>query len=347
MPSKSTPSVVFITGGSGHIGSRVIVDALKAGYYVRAAVRSSDKSAKILALPSIKAVNPGDNLQFVNVPDMMAPGAYDQAIQGVDYIIHIASPITSSYKEGDDMEKYFVDTAVEGTLQILTAAKKTPSIKRIVITSSVVAIVPWKDFSSGKCETIFDEKSRSPFIPGPYDNVFEAYSAGKTKALNDAEAWVEKEKPSFEVAYIFPGFVIGKDELVTDVKDAMYGTNKEVLNPVTGGDDGFIPGASVHLYDVALAHVKALDSKVPAQGYVLSSEGLRGTHWEEAMPIVAKNFAAEVKSGVLANNGKTVTLPVKIDERKSEEILGMKYLSYEEQVNNIVGHYLELVSASA
>jgi nucleoside-diphosphate-sugar epimerase len=347
MTSTSNPSLVFITGGTGHLGFRVILDALKAGYRVRAAVRSSEKANKILATPSMKALNPGDNLQFVDVPDMIAPSAYDEAIKGADYAIHIASPITSSYKEGDDMEKHFIQPAIEGTMRILTAAQKTPSVKRIVITSSVVAVIPWADFTSGKSETIFDEKSRTVFIPGPYTSIFEAYSASKIKTLNETEAWLEREKPSFDVVHIFPGFIVGKDELVTDVKDAMYGTNKEVLHPVTGGDDGFIPSSSIHLYDVALAHVKALDPKIPAQGYILSSEGLRGTHWEESMPTVAKSFAAEVKSGVLANNGKIVTLPVKIDERKSEEILGIKLKSYEEQVKNIVGHYLELVSASA
>jgi nucleoside-diphosphate-sugar epimerase len=347
MTASNSSSLVLITGGSGHIGYRVIVDALNAGYRVRAAVRNEDKADKILSAPSIKAINPGKNLEFVMVPDLMADGAYDEAIKGADYAIHIASPIPSSYKEGDDMEKHFVEPALQGTLRILTAAQKTPSVKRVVITSSVIAIVPWKDFSSGKSETVFDGNSRTEFIPGPYGSAFEAYSASKIKSLNETEAWIEKEKPSFDVAHILPGFVIGKDELIIDINDTMYGTNKEVLKPVTGGDDGYIPGTSVHLYDVALAHVKALDPKLPAQCYVLTSEGLRGTHWEESMPTVAKAFPSEVKSGILANNGKTVTLPVKIDESKSEELLGWKFKSFEEQVKNIVGHYLELVSTSA
>jgi nucleoside-diphosphate-sugar epimerase len=346
MPASNS-ELVLITGGSGHIGYRVIVEALNAGYRVRAAARSQEKANKILSAPSVKGINPGKNLEFIIVPDLMADGAYDEAIKGATYAIHIAAPITSSYKEGDDMEAHFVEPAVQGTMRMLTAAQKTPSVKRIVITSSVVAIVPWKDFSSGVSETIFNEHSRTEFVHGPYANVYEAYSSSKIKALNDTEAWLEKEKPSFDVAHIFPGFVIGKDELITDIKDAFYGTNKEVLKPVTGGDNGYIPGSSIHLYDVAKAHVKALDKTLPAQGYVLTSEGLRGTHWEESMLTVAKAFSSEVESGVLANNGKIVTLPVKIDESKSEELLGWEFESYEEQVKNIVGHYLELVASSA
>jgi nucleoside-diphosphate-sugar epimerase len=339
--------IVFITGGSGHIGYRVIVDALKAGYRVRAAVRSQEKADSILSAPSIKAINPGDRLTFVEVPDLNADGAYDEAIKGAQYAIHIAAPIPSSYKEGLDMTEHFVKPSVKGAMAILTAAQKTGSVRRVIITSSVVAIIPWKDFSSGKSETVFDELNRVP-TPSNYESVFEAYAASKVASLNETEAWIRKEKPPFDVIFIFPGFVIGRDELITDIKEIFYGTNKEVLKPVTGGDDGYIPGASVHVDDVAKAHVLSLDPKIAGnQGFILSSGGLGGTKWDESMEIVARTFPREVRSGVLPNNGKIVTMPVKIDESKTEKVLGLKLLSFEEQVKNVVGHYLELVGARA
>jgi nucleoside-diphosphate-sugar epimerase len=338
-----TGELVFITGGSGHLGYRIIVDALNAGYKVLAAVRSQDKANKILTAPSVKQLTLNDRLQFVTVPDMLADGAYDKVIQGATYVIHVASPIPSSYKEGDDMDAHFVEPAVKGTIGILLAAQKS-SVKRVVITSSVIAIIPWKDFTSGSCATVFNEKSRASFLPGPYESAFEAYGASKVKALNETEAWIEREKPGFDIVHIFPGFVIGRDELITDVKDALYGTNKEVINPVTGGDDGYVPGASIHVNDVSLVHVRALDPKVPGnQGYIAASGGLEGTMWEKSLDIVAKDFASAVKDGRLANNGKIASLPVKIDEEASEKVLGIKYRGFEEQVRSVVEHYLELV----
>jgi hypothetical protein len=53
-----------------------------------------------------------------------------------------------------------------------------------------------------------------------------------------------------------------------------------------------------------------------------------------------------VKAGTLANDGKVTSVPVKIDASASEKALGMEYLGFEEQVKDVVGHYLELVSAS-
>lgn len=83
--------LVLVTGGSGHLGFRVIISALDAGYKVRAAVRSEFKADLIKAAPSVQAHL--DKLTFVIVPDILADGAYDEAVKGVSYILHSASPI--------------------------------------------------------------------------------------------------------------------------------------------------------------------------------------------------------------------------------------------------------------
>jgi succinate dehydrogenase (ubiquinone) flavoprotein subunit len=339
--------IVFITGGSGHIGSRVIIDTLQAGYQVRAAVRNQNKVDKILSAPSIKALSPGNRLDFAIVPDLLVDGAYNKAIKGATFVIHIASPIYEAHKEGESYQTTFIEPAVKGTLNILEAAKKTSSIKRIVITSSVVGIFPWKDFISGAAVNIYNEKSRTPFVPEPYHSAFEAYSASKVAALNETEAWLEREKAllSFDVVHIFPGFVIGAHELITEASDAIRGTNKVVLGPITGLDLSYTPGTSVHLRDVSLAHVKSLDPKIPGnQGYLLTSGGLEGTHLEDSFNIVSEEFLDAVKAGALPNNGKIITVPVRIDESASEKILGFKFRSFEDQVIDMVKHYLELVA---
>jgi nucleoside-diphosphate-sugar epimerase len=333
--------LVFITGGSGHLGYKVIVDALQAGYRVRAAIRNQSKADLILAGPSIKSINPGKNLEFVIVPDIEASNAYDEVVKGASYIIHCASPLASSTPPGADLDKHLVQPAVNATLSILTAAQKEPTIKRVVITSSIVALVGGEQLSAPST-IVTNEKSRAPSTTGPYANGFAAYGASKVKALNEAEAWVKREKPSFDVAYIMPSFITGRNELVTDVKDIYYGSNRKTMGAVTGQDVGPTPNVTVHLKDAALAHVKALDPKVPAQGYLLSSEGdIGGTNWESTWDLVLKNFPDAAKSGLLSRgNVSTVQLP--FDERKSEELLGFKFTGFEEQLKDIVSHYIEL-----
>lgn len=344
--------IVFVTGGSGHIGIQVIVDALKAGYLVRAAVRNETKAKKILSAPSIKTLSPGDNLGFVIVPNIFADKAYDEAIKGAVYAIHIASPMPEVYRQGTSYLTTFIEPAVKGTLNILEAAKKARSIKRVVITSSIVGIIPWKDLISDTADKVYNEKSRTISVPGPYYSSFEAYSASKVAALNETEAWLEREKItiSFDVVSIFPGFVLGRDELVTKASEVFHGTNKVILGPATGLgyflELNSTPGSSVHLRDVSLAHIKCLNLNIPGnQGYLLTSGGLRGTSWEDSFNIIAKEFPNAVENGIFSNNMKITTLPVKYDESASEKALGFKFRCFEDQITDLVAYYLELLDA--
>src|SRR3569833_4602007 len=86
--------LVLLTGASGHVGYLILIELLNSGYSVRAAVRSESKADKIRALPSLKGIAPSaTQLSFITVPDIAAPGAYDEAARGVTYIIHVAAPV--------------------------------------------------------------------------------------------------------------------------------------------------------------------------------------------------------------------------------------------------------------
>ena len=55
----------------------------------------------------------------------------------MDYILHVASPFPA--KAVSD-ENILIKPAVDGTLNVLKAASKSGSVKRVVLTSSVAAI---------------------------------------------------------------------------------------------------------------------------------------------------------------------------------------------------------------
>jgi nucleoside-diphosphate-sugar epimerase len=343
-------NLVLITGGSGHIGGRVIIDALEAGYSVRAAVRNQSKADAILGMPSVVALNPGERLTFAIVPDLLGDGAYDEAMKGATGVIHIASPIMHGHVEGQSYTKTLIEPAVKGTLNILEAAKKAGTVKRVVITSSVIAIVSFEDFTSGKSGgTTFNEKSRVKFAPEPYESTFEAYAASKVAAQNEADVWLDREKGhiDFEVVHIFSALVLGRNEMVKTVEDAHRGTNEYLLAPLTGSDIGPTPKPSIHLRDVALAHVKSLDPKVPGnQGYLLVSRGAGGSPWNQAWDIARRDFKDAVDAGTLVAVGNIHDAPVNYDMSASEEALGFRFRSFEEQVQDVLGHYLEIVNAA-
>ncbi|TKA67543.1 hypothetical protein B0A49_07626 [Cryomyces minteri] len=339
--------VVLITGATGHIGFIVLQLALKAGYSVRAAVRSQEKADSLSSSPLIKALEPASRLSFVIVPDLSAPSAYDEAAQGAKYVIHLASPIPmKGYTAPEDCERVFVIPAIKGTLEMLEAAKRSGTVQRVVITSSVIALMTFKDFSQGGNAATFTADSRVPTPPNLYSGDFEAYAASKVAALNESEAWMARETLAFDLVNIMPSFVFGRNNLVTDVKDVVSGSNSALLSFLLGNKaESPLGGHSVHVDDVARTHLLALNPNVGGnQSFVTSAQTPNGMVWEDAFKFVAVHFPAAVAGGTLPCNGSQPTYDQKVDSSKTEEVFGFKHQSYEEQVKSAVGHYLELAA---
>jgi nucleoside-diphosphate-sugar epimerase len=134
--NKMSQPLVFITGTTGFIGAHVASQTLGAGYRLRISVR---KEAQIDALRAMFSEH-ADQLEFVVIPDLSSPDAFDSALQDVTYVFHIASPLPGG--GGSDFEKDYLQPAVKGTTTLLDAAQNFPSIKRVIITSSAIALIP-------------------------------------------------------------------------------------------------------------------------------------------------------------------------------------------------------------
>lgn len=343
--------LIFMTGATGHVGFRALVLALKAGYTVRAAVRSQAKADTLTTHPEILALNLPSRLSTVLVPDMTVPGAYDDAVNGAKYIIHIASPLaTGTLTTQDEYSTQLINPAVQGTLAILTAAQKVGSVEKIVITSSIAAVMDAAHFfgMESNDNILYKASDRIATPEGPFGNEFEAYLASKVRALNEAEAWVRREQPQFGLVHVMPSVIIGRDALVTSKAAAFNGTNATVLDVAVGKDSPFPwPGASVHSDDVAYVHVAALDPKIGGGESLFatwnkSAKG-DGTRWQDVTEIVDRNFPEEVKKGLLSTEAKIGTTGMFFDAKPTEEKLGFRFKGFEEQVKSVVGHYLELV----
>jgi nucleoside-diphosphate-sugar epimerase len=129
---------VLLTGANGFIGSHILSLLLDKSVFVQAVVRTEAKAKKVQKdFPGIDS----SKLGFSIVPDITAPGAFDQCLhdaQPLDAIIHTASPF--NFTEAKTVSE-FIEPAVQGTKQVLeSAARHAPGLKRFVITSSFAAI---------------------------------------------------------------------------------------------------------------------------------------------------------------------------------------------------------------
>lgn len=126
---------VLVTGANGYVASWLVKRLLENGITVHAAVRNPDNKNKVGHLEEI-AKNAKGKIKFFKA-DLLTPNAYKEAMQGCELVYHTASPFTTNVK---DPQKELIDPAVKGTANVLNSAKETPSVKRVVVTSSCAAI---------------------------------------------------------------------------------------------------------------------------------------------------------------------------------------------------------------
>ena len=337
----TTPKLVLITGATGFIGFRTLIETLKAGYHVRAATRNESGIQKIKAANSTQPYL--SQLEFVIVPDILKEDAYYEAVKDVDYVIHLASPTTNfeTIPTEETYDEKLIQPAVQGTMNMIKAASKnSPTSKRIVITSSIVAIIEWPEMYM-ETGNNFNEESRTKNASGPFGGLFAAYGASKVAALNATEEYIRTQKPHFDINHIGPAFVIGKNELATTRAEVLSGTNGAALGHVVGSDIGPTPSISVFVDDVARMHVLALDPKIAGGQFFLGLSEDSKTRWEDAFEIVKKHFPEAVEDGTFPLSGKNTTKRLIFENEYTKKTLGIEFASFEEQVKSIAKQYLE------
>src|SRR3954454_23857238 len=123
-------TLVLVTGGTGHLGGHTIARLLAGGHRVRTTVRDLGRAAEVRA-----AVGPGD-LEVV-AAECGADDGWAEAAEGVDYVLHVASPFPPASPENDDDD--VIRPPRDGALRVLTAAREA-GVRRVVLTSSFAAV---------------------------------------------------------------------------------------------------------------------------------------------------------------------------------------------------------------
>ena len=121
-PSSFGKEVILITGITGYVGSHVakqILDLKNDRFKIRASVRSLLNDKKLVPLRRAFGEEGYASIEFVEA-DLMSKEALIKAIQGVSYIIHVASPLPGATKLKDEE---MLIPAVEGMKAILEAAE--------------------------------------------------------------------------------------------------------------------------------------------------------------------------------------------------------------------------------
>ena len=263
-----------------------------------------------------------------------------------DSLLHyyIANPSKS-----DDYNRDIVDPTLKITLSILNAAHRNSSIKRVVITSSAVTLISYAWMfgppPAAPDQTLYTAADINSDSSGPYSTAMEAYFAAKTLSRIATRKFMEEEQPEFEVVNLLPTVVFGPDELATNTKELVSGGNTLALGPLLYPDFSQVMGATVHIDDVARAHIDALKLSVSGnKDYILSSNAPGGFNWEESKGYIRRSFPEAVDNGILrldaCEKGRRAW---RLDTSDTEENFGWSFITFEETLRGVVGQYLHLL----
>ena len=236
MASDNSAITVLVTGGSGFLGSWVVHDLLLRGYTVRTTVRSLSREAAVrdLVLPKSDPTAPGR--LSVYAAELMSDKGWQAAVQGCDYVQHVASPFPSSVPKDEDE---VIKPAVEGTLRVLRACADA-GVKRVVLTSSYAAI------GYGHTTYSLDHPLSETDWSDPTSARIAAYQ--KSKTLAERAAWDFVATHPLELTVINPAGVFGP---VLGVEGGRaLGTSMSIIQKLLSGSLPAAPAISFGIVDV-------------------------------------------------------------------------------------------------
>ncbi|KAK6928869.1 NAD-dependent epimerase/dehydratase [Dillenia turbinata] len=264
------PKTVCVTGASGYIASWLVKRLLQRGYTVKATVRNLNDPTKtdhLLALDGAK-----QRLHLFEA-DLLKEGSFDSVVDGYDGVFHTASPFT--FASTDPLA--LIDPAVKGTLNVLGSCVKFPSVKRVVVTSSMATVA-------------FNEKrgTSGVIIDETWFSTLEFFKETKqwymlSKTLAEEAAWKFSKEKGIDMITIHPSMVIGPL-----LQPTLNESSKAILC-VTNGARTFpnLAFGWVNVKTVADAHIQAFEIPAASGRYCIVD---RAAHYSEIVMILRNLF---------------------------------------------------------
>ena len=239
--------MVFVTGGTGLLGARLIFDLVSAGHQVRALKRSTSDLSVVQdvfkqnghSLGQIEWVD-GDVMDYYSLLD---------GLQDVDDVYHCAAMVSFNPKAKDAMMKI----NVEGTANLVNACVEM-GIRKLCYTSSVAAIGHVTN------DSMITEKTDWKTSAGKSN-----YSISKYQS--EQEVWRGIEE-GLDAVIVNPSIIIGPGQWKRSSARMFLDVNRG-MKYYTSGINGF-----VDVRDVTESMIRLMESDIVSERYIINGENL-------------------------------------------------------------------------
>ncbi|MFC6198081.1 SDR family oxidoreductase [Ponticaulis profundi] len=279
---------VLVTGATGFIAMQTILDLLEGDYRVRGTVRSLNKADTLRE--ALRPHTPmADMLELVEA-DLSSDKGWDQAVEGCDAVLHLASPFPAAQPKNPDE---LIKPARDGALRVLRAAKAA-GVKRVVMTSSMAAIAyGWGD---SRPDLLTEAHWSNP------DNLKDNTAYTRSKTIAERAAWDFVNSPEgegLELATINPAAVLGP-ALCAEVS-----TSLEIVSRLIAVKMPALPNVSfgiIDVRDVSQAHIQAMETPEAAgQRFILTDRTLWFTDIADTLRTAFPDRAEKIPTRKIPN----------------------------------------------
>jgi len=256
---------IFLTGGTGFLGKRLVARLVEAGHEVRALVRRLPPTGADSRQGGMPA-----GVTFI-VGDVTDAASLNRGAEGCDAIVHSAALVKMWVRDRSQFDRVNVDG-----LRLALEAGRRAGVGRILYTSSFIALGP----TDGR---VADESW--VHAPGGHHNDYE-----RTKAAADLVAR-EAADAGAPLVIVYPGVVYGAGELTDGslmtrtIRDFM---NRRVPGFLGSGDQRI---CYAFIDDVVEGHLMALERARPGSRYIL---GGQNANYHDLFAMLAKLTGAPV-----------------------------------------------------
>ncbi|WP_334340532.1 NAD-dependent epimerase/dehydratase family protein [Companilactobacillus sp. HBUAS56275] len=247
---------VLVTGGTGFLGLRLVMQLLNDGYDVRTTIRKRSGQDRIMRILKEYGTKNIQNISFIEA-DLSSDDNWLEAMQDRKYVFSVASPVFfGKIKNESDAIK----PALDGTLRILKAANKS-NVKRVVMTSNFGAV----GFSKKSGITTENDWT------DPDEKGLSIYE--KSKLLAEQAAWQYIGQPDVNLEFVTanPTAIFGPslDQHVSGSFDLL----KNILNAKMGKIPN-LPLNVVDVRDVVDIEIKAMTTPgANLKRFIASADG--------------------------------------------------------------------------